>query len=159
MKLLPFPRVWLVLVVMWLILQGNAAPGQLLLGAVVATIACWAVQALEPPNSHPRRIGIILALIWLVLKDVVLSNVAVIGLLVSGRQARSAFVSIPLALKDPNGLAILACIVTATPGSAWIEYDSTLSKVTIHVLDVDDEAAWSAALKQNYEQRLLEIFQ
>jgi multicomponent K+:H+ antiporter subunit E len=157
--MLPYPLLWLALLAMWLMLSGSLNPGQLLLGAIVASLACWAVVALEPPKPRIRRIGTIVQLFAIVIGDVVLSNFAVIRLILSGRAPRSVFVTFPLDLRDPNGLAVLACIVTATPGSAWIHHDSMLSSVTIHVLDAADDAVWVAALKRNYERRLMEIFQ
>ncbi len=158
-RILPYPLLWLALVAMWLALTGSLAPGQILLGAIIATLACLSVQRLEPPKPRLRRVGTIFRLIAHVASDIVRSNIAVLGLILSGRPPRSRFVTVPLELKEPNGLAILACIITATPGSAWIHYDSLLSQVTIHVLDTEDDAAWNAALKRNYEQRLMEIFQ
>ena len=156
---MPYPLLWLSLVAMWLLLNNSLGPGQVLLGMLVATLACGTVARLEPPKARLRKIGTIIKLIGLAVADVVQSNIAVMRLILSGREPRSVFVTVPLDLKDPNGLAVLACIVTATPGSAWIHYDSMRESVTIHVLDTEDAAAWNAALKRNYEQRLLEIFQ
>ncbi len=157
-RILPYPLLWLALLAMWLLL-GGVGVGQVLLGVIVASLACWAVVALEPPKPRIRGIGKIVQVIGIVIGDIVLSNIAVLRLILSGRPPRSVFVTIPLELKDPNGLAVLACIVTATPGSAWIHYDTAHSSVMIHVLDTADGAAWSATLKRNYEHRLLEIFQ
>lgn len=158
-RLLPYPLLWLVLLGMWLILNASLSAGQIILGAIIATLACWTVQRLDPPKARMKHVGTIIRLIGLVIADVVQSNIAVLRLVLSGRPPRSHFVTIPLDLKDPNGLAILSIIVTATPGSAWVHYDSLKSEVTIHILDTADEAAWNAALKRNYEQRLMEIFQ
>ena len=158
-RLMPYPLLWVALVAMWLALMGSVAPGQVLLAIIIATVACCAVVPLEPPKAHLRRTGTILRLVGMVAKDVVKSNLAVLLLILSGREPRSAFVRVPLELKDPNGLAVLSCIITATPGSAWIHYDSAAGEVIIHVLDTEDEAAWNTTLKSTYEQRLLEIFQ
>lgn len=157
-RALAYPLLWLALFGMWLLLNDSLAPGHLLLGAVLASFGCWALAALEPPKPHIGRIGSIVRLFATFIADVVASNIAVIGLILSGRPPRSTFVTIPLELKEPNALAVLSCIVTATPGSAWIHYDSTLGTVMIHVLDTPDGAAWGAALKRNYEERLLEVF-
>jgi multicomponent K+:H+ antiporter subunit E len=110
-----------------------------------------------PPKSRVSHIFSIAALIIDVVIDIVKSNIAVLTLVLSGRTARSAFVDIPLDLTDENGLAILACIVTATPGSAWIQHDSARNIVTIHVLDTDNPDAWAAEFKRTYEQRLARI--
>ena len=64
----------------------------------------------------------------------------------------------PLELRDPRGLAVLACIVTATPGTSWARYDAAGNRVTIHVLDLVDAEAWIREFKGRYERRLLEIF-
>src|SRR5690606_7732347 len=82
MILLRYPLLWFGLFGGWLILNGSAAPGHLLLGAAVATIGAWAVQALEPPRSRLKRPAVILTLIWIVLSDIVRSNLAVLGLLI-----------------------------------------------------------------------------
>jgi multicomponent K+:H+ antiporter subunit E len=160
-RVLPYPLLWLFLVVMWLLLNRSLGLGQILLGAGIALFACWGVAALEPPKPKLRRPGVMLALLGLVLVDIVRSNIEVIILLLRRGPERHqpAFLVIPLELKDPNGLAVLACIVTATPGSAWINYDSARGNVMIHVLDAPDQAAWAETLKQRYEARLLEIFQ
>jgi multicomponent K+:H+ antiporter subunit E len=158
-RLFPHPLLWLSLLALWLLLAGSLAPGQILLGAAMAAIGSWAVAALEPPRPRLRRPGSILRLTARVLFDVIQSNLAVLGLLLSRREPQSAFVAVPLEVREPNALAVLACIVTATPGSAWIEHVSETGVVTIHVLDTPDPDAWGRTLKRNYETLLLETFQ
>lgn len=158
-RLLPYPRLWLGLFVMWVLLARSIEPGQLLLAALVATLGCWAAAALQLPQGRRRPIIPVIALFARVLVDVARSNLAVMLLIVSGRQPRSVFVTIPLELRHPHGLAILACIITATPGSAWVSHSSAASTVLVHVLDTDDGAAWGEAVKRDYEALLLEIFQ
>ena len=57
------------------------------------------------------------------------------------------------------GLAILAVIVTATPGSAWIEYNPARGLLLLHVFDLVDEATWVDQVKNRYEHLLMEIFE
>lgn len=153
------PLVWFGLVGVWLLLTDSLAPGQIVLGVLVATLACWLTWRLWPPKSRVRNVGTIATLIVTMVVDIVKSNIAVLRLILSGRTPRSAFVDIPLELRDENGLAILACIVTATPGSSWVQHDSARGLVTIHVLDTPDPDAWAAEFKQTYERRLVEILQ
>jgi multicomponent K+:H+ antiporter subunit E len=96
----------------------------------------------------------------LVVKDIALSNVAVAGIVLGPgrRHWVSGFVEIPLELRDPYGLAALACIVTSTPGTLWTDYDAATGILTIHVLDLVDSAAWIRTIKERYERPLLEIF-
>ena len=61
------------------------------------------------------------------------------------------------ASSEPAALAVLACILTCTPGTAWVEYDSTANKLLIHVFDLVDEAYWIDLIKNRYERLLLEM--
>jgi multicomponent K+:H+ antiporter subunit E len=97
----------------------------------------------------------------LVALDVIRSNVAVTKIILQGRVKNhtEGFLVMPLQLTNRYGLVILACIVTATPGSAWIEYNAARSTVLIHVLDLVDQKQWIETLKSRYETLLLEIFE
>jgi multicomponent K+:H+ antiporter subunit E len=107
-----------------------------------------------------RNVPLLVRLMLRVMGDIVRSNLAVARLVLRPRgQARSGFVAIPLELTDPYGLAALACIITSTPGTIWVDHDSARRVLLIHVLDLVDEAAWIEDIKRRYERPLLEIFQ
>jgi multicomponent K+:H+ antiporter subunit E len=101
-------------------------------------------------------------LLFLVLTDIVRSNIAVARIvlgLVRNREIRSGFVKIPLALTDPHGLAVLAGILTATPGTVWVDLDVPTGVLTVHVLDLKDESEWIDWIRNRYEHLLMRIFQ
>ena len=157
-RLFPYPLLWLSLLAMWLLLARSIDPGQLLLGAIVASLGCGAASALGLPRVRIRRFDLVLKLVALVLWDICRSNLAVLLLVLGRREPQSVFVTIPLELRDPNALAILAIIITATPGSAWVSHSSTNNTVLVHVLDTGDGIAWAETIKRTYEALLLEIF-
>jgi multicomponent K+:H+ antiporter subunit E len=157
---LPHPLMSAFLLLAWLLLQRSLAPGTLLAGAVVALGLGWAFGKLRPPAARVRNVPLLVRLLLRVMGDIVRSNLAVARLVLRPRgQGHSGFVSIPLELTDPYGLAVLACIITSTPGTIWVDHDSTRHLLLIHVLDLVDEAVWIADIKQRYERPLLEIFQ
>lgn len=157
-RLIPHPLLVVVMLVFWLMLQKSLAPGQILLGLVVALGAGSAMGALMPERLIIRHPLLIMRLLYRIVTDVLASNLEVGRLVMSGAQPRSGFLEVPLELRNPAGLAVLACIVTAVPGSAWIDYDGARSVVLIHVLDIADAEEWIAALKRRHETLLLEIF-
>ena len=159
-SVLPYPVLTASLILMWLLLNGVSA-GHLLLGTVVALVASRIMRALTPAKPRLRRWQLIPRLLFLVLVDIVHSNIAVSGIILQGRrrQRRAGFVAIPLELRDEIGLAVLACIVTSTPGTAWIEYDQATGVLLIHVLDLVDEEGWVDLIKNRYEALLREIFE
>lgn len=157
---LPYPLLTASLLTMWLLLNGFSV-GHFVLGSVIAVAASLSMKALEPSKPRLRRWGKIPQLLAIVLADIATSNVAVSKIILAGnRQARrSGFVIIPLKLSDPTGLALLACIITSTPGTAWLEYNSSSQRLLIHVLDLGDEQETIDLVTKRYEPILMEIFE
>lgn len=159
-QLLPHPLLSGALFVLWLLLNQSLSPGQLIIGGAASLFGGWTFAALATTKARPRRLAAIFRLMAAVLWDIVRSNIAV-ALIVLGagrRERRSGFIQIPLELRDPYGLAALACIITSTPGTLWVELDPTSGTLTIHVLDLQDESEWVRTIKGRYERPLLEIF-
>jgi multicomponent K+:H+ antiporter subunit E len=158
---LPFPLLTASLLAMWLLLAGSAGPGTLLLGLLVALLGVWALLALDPARARLRRPRAALELAWVVLVEVFRSNNAVARIILGPgtRNRTSGFVRVPLDMRDPYGLAALACIITATPGTVWVEYDSAEGTMLLHVLDLINEDDWVRIVKDRYERRLMEIFE
>jgi multicomponent K+:H+ antiporter subunit E len=156
---LPYPLLSLSLLAMWLLLNQTLWPGHVLLGALLGLGGGWVLAALQPPGGVVRRPRLVVELAWLVLADVVRSNLAVARLVLYRRSVRrvAGFIDMPLATRHPGALAILACIITATPGTSWARFDRARNVVTIHVFDLIDEREWIETFKQRYERRLLEI--
>lgn len=65
----------------------------------------------------------------------------------------------PLGLRDPNGLAVLAIIVTFTPGTAWAQLSADNRVLLLHVLAIQREADLVTFIQQRYERPLKEIFE
>lgn len=159
-RLLPYPVLTLALIVFWMTLNSFSL-GHLLLGTLVALIASWSMASLRPPKPRIRNWHIVVKLILVVLYDIIRSNLAVASLILFGRKraSQSGFLTIPLDLRDPLGLSVLAIVLTATPGSAWLEYNSSQGTLLIHVLDNVSESAWVHTIKNRYEKMLMEIFE
>jgi multicomponent K+:H+ antiporter subunit E len=152
----------LCLMILWLILQQTIAPDQILLGAVLAVLLSWASSKLRPLRAHLHRIDIAAGLILVVFWEIVQSNIAVARIvlgLVRDREVHSGFVEIPLELRDPHGLAALAAIITATPGTVWAGLSADGKHLTLHILDIEDERKWIRYIKDRFERPLIRIFE
>ena len=100
-------------------------------------------------------------LLGLVLADILRSNLAVGRIIVRSREpgVNAGFVTIPLDLRSRQGLAVLAIIITSTPGTIWVNYDAAKGTLLLHVLDLVDETEWIRTIKGRYERLLMEIFE
>lgn len=150
------------LVAMWLLLNGTLAPGQIVLGTVLAFVMVMGFRAMRPLQPRVRRPQAAIKLVFRVLTDIVRSNIGVARIvlgLVGNRQVKSGFLKVPLDMRDPHGLAALAAIITSTPGTVWVDLTRDGRTLTVHVLDLRDEAAWIRTIKHRYERLLMEIFE
>lgn len=154
-------RLAVFLLALWLLLNDSLSPGHALLGLMLAIGIPLVTASMRPMRPQLRRPLIIASLLWVVIKDIGRSNLAVARVILGGRRRRSSagFMDIPLDLRDPHGLAALACIVTATPGTVWAGLSPDGAILTLHVLDLQDEQAWIETIKLHYERPLMEIFE
>lgn len=158
---LPYPALSGFLLVIWLLLNQTLAPGQFVVGAILGVVLARIFRLLDAPTLRVRNPHKLLVLAARVSLDVVRSNYAVAKLIVRGqsRAVKSGFVSVPLRLTNPYALAVLACIITSTPGTIWVSYDAGRNILLIHVLDLVDEMVWIGTIRDRYEHLLLEIFE
>jgi multicomponent K+:H+ antiporter subunit E len=153
-----FPLALIGLLLFWLVLNQSISPGQVLIGLAVAAAGTLMLRTLAFPAGGMRRLDAALRLLGRVAADVVRSNLAVARIVLGQPALKSGFVDIPLELRSAYGLATLACIITATPGTLWVAFDEDRRNLRIHVLDLIDEAEWIRTIKGRYERLLLEIF-
>ena len=150
---------------MWLLLNESLSLGQ-----VAARPRAWPCGlAWSSRRAAPARAANCagrtraLVLLGVVLRDIVRSNFSVARIvlgLARGREVRSGFVKIPLDLHGPARArrarrhrhvdARHRLGRTSTP---------TTSTLTLHVLDLQDEAEWIDWIKDRYERLLMEIFE
>lgn len=160
-KLLPHPLLTLVLTVVWVMLLNSLSLGGALLGLILGiaipllTSSFWPEA---PRLRHPLRIAEYIAL---VLWDIVVANLAVarIVLFKPNHRLQPQFVTIPLEVRTPAAITVLAGTITMTPGTVSADLSADGRSLLVHCLDEPDPAAVRDAIKRRYEARLKEIFE
>lgn len=156
---LPSPMLSLMLWGLWLLLANDFSAGQMVLGLFFA----WLVPVItEPFWLHRPRIqkpGKLVAFVLLVHRDILVANMAVAKLILSNPdQLRPAFVEVPLDTDNEFVITVLASVVSLTPGTVSADISADHRTLLVHGLDVKDQAALVASIKQRYEAPLKEIF-
>jgi multicomponent K+:H+ antiporter subunit E len=160
---LPHPILAAFLLTMWLLLAQSLALKHVLLGGLVAVVASWGLAALRPEpvrfnRSAGRVIGALVRLLFMVAGDIIRSNIAVGRIILFGKEGVSEFVRLQLDIENVHALALLAGIITATPGTLWVQYDRSTGMLLVHVLDLKDKEEWVRHINQGYGRLLQEIF-
>ncbi|HEU4652385.1 MAG TPA: Na+/H+ antiporter subunit E [Steroidobacteraceae bacterium] len=155
------PLFLILLVAMWLLLNRTLSTGHLVLGLLLGGFFTAVSARVRPRRARLKHWYLLAPLVAHVLLDVLRSNLGVarIVLGLTNRPIRSDFLAIPIELRDAHALAILAAIVTSTPGTAWAGISPDGSTLTLHVLDLHGEEQWVRNFKQRYELPLKRIFE
>jgi|SoimicmetaTmtLMA_FD_contig_71_487676_length_851_multi_2_in_0_out_0_2 multicomponent K+:H+ antiporter subunit E len=144
----------------WIMLAGDISIAQIVLGVVLAFAIEWYARRFGDIPRGRIRLDAVPALVGVVLWDIVVANIQVakrvLGPL-SDLQPR--FVRVPIDLKDPTAVALLAAIITITPGTVSAALSPDRRFLTLHALDVGNVAAFVRAIKLRYERPLKEIFE
>jgi multicomponent K+:H+ antiporter subunit E len=160
-RVFPHPLLTLLLIGVWCLLVNALSWGTLVFGAIlgllipIATAAYWPDR---PPLPRPWRFG---AYMLIVIWDILVANVqvAMIVLFKRNRDMSPNWVLIPLDLRTPEAISVLAGTITLTPGTVSSDLSADGSALLVHALDADDPDAVRDEIKHRYERRLKEIFE
>lgn len=157
---LPHPLASAVLVVAWLALWNDVSTGHVLLGAALAVAIPLYTHRLADRPARLRRPVAVVRLAVKVLWDIVVANVSVARLVLGPiDRLRPRFIAVPLDVAHPNAVALLASIITMTPGTVSCDVRIDERRILVHALDVDDPDRTIQLIKSRYERPLQEIFE
>ena len=156
---LTHPWLSVLLAATWLLLQHSVSVFHVLSGVLIGLLVPRLLKDFLP---DPRRLNMRAAarLSGVVLWDIVVSNITV-ARLVLGPMSRPqpAWVPVPLTLTNSTAIALLATIITTTPGTVSCTIDEERHEILVHALNCDDPAQMAADIKTRYEAPLLAIFE
>ncbi|UUX94912.1 Na+/H+ antiporter subunit E [Aquabacterium sp. J223] len=154
------PVLSVLIAAVWLLLQGSLALPHLLVAALLALGLPWLLSGFLGPGARLRGGRVALRLVAVVLYDIVVANLTVARLVLDPRaQPRPDWVRLPLTLRHPQGVALLASIITMTPGTVSCRIDEARGELLIHALDCDDPEGAAQDMRRRYEAPLMEIFE
>lgn len=160
-RILPHPILSILLVVVWCLLVNKITVGNLILGSILGLVIPFITQPYWTHSPKVKKPFSILAYVLIVLWDIVVANVVVAWTILTkpNDKIRSAWVVVPLDLKTPEAITVLAGTITLTPGTVTSLVSADAKALLVHTLDTDNPDAIRAEIKDRYERRLKEIFE
>ena len=158
--LLPHPFLTVVLAIVWTMLQNKVSSGMVVFGIILGILIPWVTAAWWPDTPKSFRWGRMIPYSILVIWDIIVANIQVawIVLTVPNSKLKPAWIAIPLELRQPEAITILAGTITLTPGTVSADLSDEGHSLLVHVLHTDDPDAVRDDIKNRYERRLKEIF-
>lgn len=158
--LFPHPLLTLMLAVVWMLLQNQFSWGMAVFGLILGTIIPRMTAVWWPERPGGIHVFKFLRYALIVLWDIMVANVQVAWIVLTKPNAKlkPAWIVIPLELRQPEAITILAGTITLTPGTVSADLSDEGHSLLVHVLHTDDPDAERDGIKERYERRLKEIF-
>ena len=160
-RLLPHPLLTLLLVAVWQMLVNYVSLGTLVFGLILGILIPLLTAPYWPYRPRLKNPAMIVEFILIVLWDIVVANVSVAKIILFKRNEdmRPTWVTVPLDLRSPEAITVLAGTITMTPGTVSADVAADGRSLLVHCLDAADPDAVRDDIKQRYERRLREIFE
>lgn len=159
-KLLPHPLLSILLTIVWIVLQNSFSTGMVVFGIILGIILPLITKGWWPDRPVGFRIGRMIGYCVVVIWDILVANVEVAWIVLTkpNSRLRSTWIIVPLDLRQPEAITILAGTITLTPGTVSSDFSSDGHSLLVHVLHTDDLDGVRDTIKSRYEHRLKEIF-
>ena len=156
-RLLPMPWHSVMLIAVWLLLNGFSY-GQLLLAVILALLIPIITYPYVRGHAPVKKPLAMMTYSLRLLYDIVVANLDVARRVVlPNRYLKPGWLAYPLSMTEPFPVTLLASSVSLTPGTVSVEFSEDRTCLYIHVLHLEDEKELQAFIFRRYEQPLKEI--
>lgn len=159
-RIFPHPYLSALLVLIWMLLVNRFAWGSLVFAVILSIVIPLLTEPYWPDRARIRNPGKVLSYFALVIWDIIVANiqVAMIVLFKPNRELQPAWISIPLKLRSPEAITVLAATITLTPGTVSADLSEDGHALLVHCLHAPEPESVIEDIKTRYEARLMEIF-
>ncbi|KIC43503.1 cation:proton antiporter [Ruegeria sp. ANG-R] len=160
-RIFPHPHLTILLTLVWMLLANSPSLNSLVFGLLLGIIIPFITQPYWPDRPKLRNWPMVVEYMLVVLWDIVMANITVARIILFKRDAdrRPAFVSVPLELRTPEAITVLAGTITMTPGTVSCDLSAQGHNLLVHCLDAPNPEEVRDEIKRRYERRLKEIFE
>lgn len=160
-RLFPHPLLSLLLFVIWMLLVNQLKLGSAVLALFLAIVIPMATAAYWQDRPRVKDVPAFAGYCLLVMWDIIVANIQVAKIILFYRNEdiKSAWIPVPIELKTPEAITMLAGTITMTPGTVTADMSACGRVLLIHSLHAPDPDAIRDDIKSRYEARLKRIFE
>lgn len=147
----------LLLALAWIALTGQFEPVNFLAGFVLSYLLLRMVVGNGERQTYFQRAVRLIAFGFFFIKEIILSNFRVARIVLSPRlEISPAIVGVPLDARSDLSIAVLANLITLTPGTLTLDISADRSVMYVHTMHAEEIDAFRNSIK-DLERRVLEV--
>jgi multicomponent Na+:H+ antiporter subunit E len=148
----------LVLALVWMLLMNDGTFAGFVVGYVIGLAFLLALRRFFKQAFYVKKVWAIVKLLQLFLKELVLSNAAVIQHILRPRlNIRPGIFALQTELKSDWEITLLSCLITLTPGTLTLEVSPDQKTLYIHAMDIHDAELLGQQIKETFERAIMEV--
>lgn len=146
------------LAVTWMLLKNSYQPFNFFVGYTIGLIIIFIFRRFFNSRFYINRVIAILHLLIVFIKEVVLSNIAVLKIILSPKLImKPGIFALPISLKRDWEIYILSCLITLTPGTLVMKVSNDQKTLYIHAMDIPDIEESISGIKNGFERLIKEV--
>ncbi len=147
------------LVLAWMALTGDWSAPAFVFSCGLAWVL---LRVVRPPGGQGfRRVRLtrLPGLMLYVLKEIVAANLKVAAAVIApAGRVRPAIVAVPLSVDRDEEIALLAGLITLTPGTLSLDLSPDRRTLYVHAMAVTSPDDLRHEIREGFERRILEVF-
>ncbi|MFN4169062.1 MAG: Na+/H+ antiporter subunit E [Pannonibacter phragmitetus] len=149
----------ILLAVAWGAVTGSFSVVNLAFGYVLGLGALYLIREQINTGGYFRRASRVIGLILLFLYELVMSAWRVARIVIRPKlDLNPGFIAFPLTVESDFEIALLANLITLTPGTLSVDVSEDRKVLYIHCIDVPDPEGTITDIRNGFERKIMEAF-
>lgn len=156
---MPFQIVLNIMIaIMWMFLYESYEFNDFFVGYVMGILLLFFLQRFIPDEFYMKRVGKVLYLILLFIKELILSNITILKWVYKPKlDMEPGIFAVPVDLKSNWEITLLANLITLTPGTLSIAVSNDHSYIYVHAMNIGDVEEEINSIKESFERAIKEV--
>jgi len=155
-----FLTINLVFTAIWGAISASFSLANLILGFAVGALSLWLIRRELQPITYPVRPLRLLLLTALFFKELAISATKVALMVIQPKmKLKPGIFAYPLTVRSDFEIALLANLITLTPGTLSVDVSDDRRTLYVHALDCADPGGLRRDIANGFERRIKEAFE
>lgn len=142
----------------WMFMTVSFTPAGFAIGFLVGLGIIILMRRFFSYRLYTARVWAVISLILLFLKELVLSSVQVLQIVIKpNMDLKPAIFELETELKQDWEITLLSALITLTPGTLVVGISDDQKRLYIHALDFEDIEEAVNSIKNTFERAILEV--
>lgn len=148
----------IVIAIMWAVLWNSYTGVDFLLGYIVGIFILFVLRRFLHFDFYMRRVFAAFKLIALFIKELIMSNIDVVKVLLSPKfDIEPGIIEVPTQLKSDWELTLLASLISLTPGTLSMDFSEDKKSIFVHSIHVPDKEEMIREIHDTFEKAIMEV--